>query len=90
MLQIIHERRKRLARVPDGNDWGWDLTHHWGGSLGNFATYANIGSEWRFGLRIPDDFGTAPLRPAGENTAPVHALQDGSWNGRLSVVVDAR
>ena len=40
-------------------------------SLGNFATYANAGGELRFGLRLPDDFGTAPLRPAGENTAPV-------------------
>lgn len=90
VLQLIHERRKRLARTAIADDWGWDLTRHWGASLGNFATYANIGGEWRFGLRIPDDFGTAPLRPAAENTAPMRALSHGGWNGHLFVAVDAR
>ena len=90
VLQLIHERRKRLGRRETPGGWGWDLTRHWGGSLGNFATYANVGGEWRFGLRLPDDFGTAPLRPAGENNAPVRVLADFRWNGHLFVAVDAR
>lgn len=89
VVQLIHERRVRVARNDVGG-WGWDLTRHWGASLGNFATYANVGGEWRAGIRLPDDFGTAPLRPAGENTAPVQAGSNGSWHGHFFVAVDAR
>ena len=90
VIQLIHERRKRVARYQGASGLGWDMTRHWGASLGNFATYANYGVEWRFGLRIPDDFGTAPLRPAGENIAPVHALPAGNWHGHLFIAFDAR
>ena len=90
VLQVIHERRTRVARREDVDCWGWDLTRHWGASLGNFATYANVGGEWRFGLRLPDAFGTAPLRPAGENPSPVRLRPDGAWNGHLFVALDAR
>lgn len=90
VLQLIHERRRRLARLEGKGGWGWDYTRHWGVSLGNFATYANVGGEWRFGMRLPDDFGTAPLRPAGENTAPMHVSADRAWNGHLFIAVDAR
>lgn len=90
VVQLLHERRKRIVRHEGDDGWGWDLTRHWGASLGNFATYANVGGEWRFGIRLPDDFGTAPLRPAGENTSPVHAVGDGNWTGHLFVAVDAR
>ncbi|WP_024889075.1 lipid A deacylase LpxR family protein [Luteimonas huabeiensis] len=90
VFQLIHERRRRLRRQAGATGWGWDLTRHWGASLGNFATYANFGGELRLGLRLPDDFGTAPLRPAGENTAPVNATGDGRWNGHLFIAADAR
>lgn len=92
VLQLIHERRQRWAVGRMGSGWNWDAIGHAGGSLGNFATYANAGAEWRFGYHLPDDFGTAPLRPAGENTAPVSAAassRDG-WTGHLFVAVDAR
>lgn len=90
VLQLIHERRKRLGRFEDKGGWGSDYTGHWGVSLGNFATYANVGGEWRFGLRLPDDFGTAPLRPAGENTAPMRVPAHRALNGHFFVAVDAR
>lgn len=90
VVQLIHERRARVTRAQDASGWGHDLTRHWGASLGNFATYANVGAEWRFGLRVPDDFGTAPLRPAGENTAPVHSTGRDGWSGHAFVAVDAR
>lgn len=54
------------------------------------TTRANAGGEWRFGMHLPDDFGTAPLRPAGENTAPVHAPRTRGWSSHLFVAVDAR
>lgn len=90
VFQLIHERRNRTVRHERSNGWGWDITNHWGASLGNFATYANAGSEFRFGYRLPDDFGTAPLRPAGENTSPLHTPRTDGWNGHLFVAFDAR
>ncbi|MGE4336327.1 MAG: lipid A deacylase LpxR family protein [Pigmentiphaga sp.] len=90
VFQLLHERRTRVARRINNDGWGWDLIRHWGASLGNFATYANVGGELRFGLRLPDDLGTAPLRPAGENTSPVRARPAGSWNAHLFAAVDAR
>lgn len=90
VMQLLHERRRRVLRLEQSAGWGWDLAHHWGASLGNFATYANAGGEWRFGYHLPDDFGTAPLRPAGENTSPVRVLRTDGWSGHLFAAVDAR
>lgn len=73
-LQLVHERKRRFlpasSRLREA-PWAWDAIVHWGGSIGNVATYANVGVEWRFGYRLPDDFGTSALRPGGENAAPV-------------------
>lgn len=71
VFRIVHERMHRFS-AGDAHDegWGWDAISHYGGSFGNLATYANTGAELRVGLRLPDDFGSTPLRPAGENTAP--------------------
>ncbi|MCD9033231.1 lipid A deacylase LpxR family protein [Luteimonas sp. Y-2-2-4F] len=91
VLQLVHERRRRWQRRESPAGWGWDAVGHWGGSLGNFATYANTGMEWRFGYRLPDDFGTAPLRPAGENMAPVASPgRDAGWAAHLFLAFDAR
>ncbi|HZF97452.1 MAG TPA: lipid A deacylase LpxR family protein [Pseudoxanthomonas sp.] len=69
VFRLVHERMWRYAPERSGR-WGWDAITHWGGSLGNLATYANTGAELRLGRNLPDDFGSTPLRPAGENTAP--------------------
>jgi hypothetical protein len=91
VVQLVHERMRRWPGTAGGRGWGWDAIGHWGGSLGNFATYANAGAEWRYGWRLPDDFGSAPLRPAGENTAPTRqGIGDGDWAGHLFVTLDAR
>jgi lipid A 3-O-deacylase len=39
-------------------------------SFGNIASFANAGLELRLGWRLPDDFGTSPIRPGGDNAAP--------------------
>lgn len=72
VFRIVHERMRRFSPEYDGR-WGWDAITHWGGSLGTLATYANAGGELRYGRNLPDDFGSTPLRPAGENTAPARA-----------------
>jgi hypothetical protein len=88
VVQLIHERRYRWFRRD--KTLGWDAIGHWGSSLGNFATYVNVGTEWRLGLHLPNDLGTAPLRPGGENTTPVRTSAHSSWNTHLFVALDAR
>ena len=70
VFRIVHERMRRFPHNDHTGGWGWNAISHYGGSFGNLATYANAGAELRFGLNLPDDFGSTPLRPAGENTAP--------------------
>jgi lipid A 3-O-deacylase len=71
--QLVFERKYR-ADFFDGEKrrtgFGLDVIPHAGLSLGNVATYANAGFEIRAGWGLPDDFGTSPIRPAGDNSAP--------------------
>ncbi len=92
VFQLIHEKHIRWPNYNTNTGWGWDVIGHAGASLGNFATYANAGFEWRFGYRLPDDFGTAPLSPAGENSAPLKTAPGNydSLSGHLFVALDGR
>ena len=81
---LAHERMFRFPGSSQRNDWGWDAITHVGAGVGNLATYANVGGEIRYGFRIPDDFGSTPLRLAGENTAPSRTYSKNSgWSGHL-------
>ncbi|MCF7220420.1 lipid A deacylase LpxR family protein [Marilutibacter chinensis] len=92
VVRLIHERMHRVSANHDGDPgWSWDAIGHYGGSLGNLATYANVGGEFRFGRNLPDDFGSTPLRPAGENTAPTREPQSQYPGGfHLFLSMDAR
>lgn len=91
VFQLIHERTRRWQPAEARRGWGWDASTHWGGSLGNLATYANVGGEIRFGWRLPDDFGSSPLRPSGENMAPQpRGERNRGWGGHLFAAVDGR
>ena len=54
---------------------------HAGVALGNVRTFANAGAELRFGLNLPDDFGTAAIGPAATTSTPVDGVQaaDRAW-----------
>lgn len=91
VFQLVHERMRRWSGSGRDDRWGWDAIGHAGGSIGNFATHANTGVELRLGRRLPDDFGSTPLRPAGENTAPrVSFDRSGRWAGHLFLTSDVR
>ncbi|MFY2765342.1 lipid A deacylase LpxR family protein [Arenimonas sp. MALMAid1274] len=91
VVQLVHERLWRHRPEPRPSGWGWDAVGHAGGSLGNLATYANLGGELRWGRYLPDDFGSDPMRPAGENSAPAVRQRDGSqWAWHLFAGLDAR
>jgi len=71
VLGVRYERSRRAGKWSIG-DSGLqvDAISHWGGSLGSPMTRVNAGYEVRLGRDLPDDFGSSPVRPAGDNTAP--------------------
>jgi lipid A 3-O-deacylase len=89
VFRILHERFRRWDIQP-ARRFG-DVTAHYGGSIGNLATFANAGAELRIGKNLPDNFGTATTLAYGQDTAPTR------WRGSPSrpsihgfVAVDAR
>lgn len=70
-LEMIYERKIRLWEAGSPARWGTDVIGHLGAALGNVATYANSGLEVRMGWKVPVDFGTSLIRPAGDSNAPV-------------------
>ncbi|MDQ8024368.1 MAG: lipid A deacylase LpxR family protein [Moraxellaceae bacterium] len=91
VFRIVHERMRRFSSSDGARGWGWDTIAHYGGSFGNLATYLNTGAEFRVGVNLPDDFGSTPLRPAGENTAPTREPQSQYVPGtHLFVTFDTR
>src|SRR5688572_21680394 len=89
VLRIRHQRFQRWDIKP-ARRFG-DVTVHYGGSVGNLATFANSGAELRLGKSLPDNFGTATTLAYGQDTAPTR------WGGSSSrpsihgfIAVDAR
>ncbi len=92
LINLVHERMRRWPgdAAVNADGFGWDFISHWGGAVGNMATHLNAGGEVRFGWKLPDDFGSTPTRPAGENTAPSRLGRASGWSGHLFLTTDAR
>jgi len=89
IAQVAYEDRHRWAGARTPSAWGWDAMAYWGGTLGNLAAHLNAGGELRYGLHLPNDFGTGRL--AGANTAPPGSYAArGGWAGHLFVAFDVR
>lgn len=71
-VQVIFERKNRYSLWSQSGRQGLaaDLIPHWGGSIGNVASYLNVGAEFRLGYRLADDFGVSTIRPGAENITP--------------------
>ena len=71
-IQLVFERKRRFKPFKHkiASNFDTDFITHWGGSLGNVATYVNAGAEWRLGWNLPNDFGTSSLRPGGDSNNP--------------------
>ena len=59
-----------------------DVLGHWGMRLGNLQSSAFAGLEWRFGNRLQDDGGSAPLRPGSNEPGEVSWYRSDTtqWN----------
>lgn len=69
-VMFTWQRSWRTHRHDGVNNWDWDAMPHFGGTIGNVMTYANFGYEIRYGYDIPDDFGTALIKPGAAVGAP--------------------
>lgn len=77
LLFLWEHQRKLEYEYHENSRFGFDVIGHAGIALGNVASYINAGAEVRIGWAIPDDFGTAAVRPGGDNSTP-----DASWDPR--------
>lgn len=91
LLGLRYERSWREGRWTVGsNGLQLDAISHAGGAFGSPMTRLNAGFEVRLGHDLPDDFGSSPVRPAGDNTAPpaTDRAPDG-WAWHAFAAVDA-
>lgn len=65
VLNLAWERRCRVRMAHDPDGWGADLVGTGGAMLGNVLTQAQAGLQFRFGYRLPDDYGNTLIRGAG-------------------------
>lgn len=78
---VVYERMWRWPKHERRSGLDWEVLPHAGIALGNVRTFANMGAELRFGLNLPDDFGTAPIGPVATTSTPVDGVQaaDRAW-----------
>jgi hypothetical protein len=80
-LQWVYDHAYRFELTPNSRVQ-IDAVPHWGGSIGNVATYAEAGSELRIGPNLPNDFGMIPVAESeGEHGLRPYFFV--SLNGRL-------
>ena len=72
---VVYDRTWRWPEHKRRSGLDWELMPHFGAAVGNVQTYANLGAEMRFGLNLPDDFGTAAIGPASMTSTPVDGAQ---------------
>ena len=91
----LYEHKHRLLdhRLRDG--FGGDLIAHGGLALGNVASYINLGGTARYGYNVPGDFGSSPIRPGGDNSAPGasarrYIANEDYWGAHLFASADGR
>lgn len=88
-LILVAERKWRLWQLG-GNSNNLDFIPHLGAALGNVYTYVNAGGEIRLGFNLPDDFGTALIRPAGDASIPAAKAKNNKTGVHLFVAIDGR
>ncbi len=92
LFNLGHGRSRRWpadARANAGR-WGWDRVAYWDAAAGNRTTYLGSGLEVRFGRDLPDDFGSSPVRPAGEVTVPRMRPASTHWSGHAFATIGGR
>jgi hypothetical protein len=71
ILNISRDRKWRLYTSRSARGMGFDFIPHAGGCAGNAYTGINGGGQVRYGLNLPNDFGTFLIRPCSDTNAPI-------------------
>jgi hypothetical protein len=74
-VTLVYERKWRWPKHERRAGLNWEFIPNAGIALGNVQTYANLGGELRFGINLPDDFGTAAIGPSDATSTPVDGAQ---------------
>lgn len=94
VLQLQREWARRGPASDDaGSDRaGWDTVGRLGASLGTLNTGALAGAQWRWGTRLPDDFGSVPTWAGSLGSAPTRqpAAWRPGWAGHVFAGTDLR
>ena len=69
-INFVYLNKQRSIHVGNREGWAFELFSHYGGSIGNVATYLNGGFEGRAGWRLPSDFGSGLIRMGQDTSAP--------------------
>ena len=80
-VTLAYERTWRWPHIVKRSGLEWELMPHAGATAGNVKDYANLGGEFRFGLNLPDDYGTPSIGPSSAASTPVDGAMgaDRSW-----------
>ena len=89
-LVLVYERKWRTWQLGLGESNALEFIPHLGAAVGNVYTYANAGGEIRLGVNLPEDFGTALIRPAGDGSIPAAKAKNDKIGVYLFAAVDGR
>jgi len=86
-LNLCCEHKWRTVSAELGNGYAYDIIPHAGFAVGNMVIAGAFGGQVRWGLNLPDDFGTLLIRPGADTNAPVDDEDPrfSSEPGRMSI-----
>ena len=95
VVNLVWLRTIRFWRAGDAYGPAADAFVHVGDSLGTLYTYANTGFTVRTVWNLPKDFGTSPIRIAGDTSDPASSddpriRKDSRWGFHIFGDVDGR
>jgi lipid A 3-O-deacylase len=71
VVNLFHERKWRALSSDLGNGFAYDVIPNAGFAVGNMLIAASFGGQIRYGLNLPNDFGTMLIRPGSDTNAPI-------------------
>ncbi len=81
---LSYERMWRWPRHARRTGFDWEVLPHAGVALGTVRTHANLGAEIRYGLNLPDDFGTGSIDSSASTSTPVDG-DEGATRSRVDL-----
>jgi lipid A 3-O-deacylase len=84
IFNLFFERKWRALFSDLGKGLAYDLIPHAGFAAGNMLTAGALGGQMRFGLNLPNDFGTLLIRPGSDTNAPTDEKDPRLFHGPAS------